>query len=92
MLAVDDGNAYLTAGLVGLGALWLPDYMARSYLPSGKLVPLFENWRIDPMPMYVAFPPNRYVSPRLRVFIHWVIELMEQHAPLAVRDNARHSF
>ncbi|WP_286788502.1 MULTISPECIES: LysR family transcriptional regulator [unclassified Pseudomonas] len=75
-LAVDDGNAYLAAGLAGLGLLWLPDYMARDYLTRGELVPVFENWRLDPMPMYVAFPPNRHVSAKLRVFIEWIVELM----------------
>ena len=32
-LAVDDGNAYLQAGLAGLGILWLPDW-ARPHLAS----------------------------------------------------------
>lgn len=84
-LAVDDGNAYLEAGLAGLGVLWLPDYMSRAHLARGELVPLFEDWRLDPMPMYVAFPPNRHVSAKLRVFIDWIAELMAQHAPLALR-------
>lgn len=34
-LTVDDGNAYLAAGLAGLGVLWLPYYMARPHLASG---------------------------------------------------------
>lgn len=81
MLSVDDGNAYLTAGLAGLGVLWLPDYMSRVHLASGELLPLFEDWTLDPMPMYVAFPPNRHVSTKLRVFIDWIVELMaRQHA------------
>lgn len=79
-LSVDDGNAYLTAGLAGLGVLWLPDYMSRVHLASGELVPLFEDWRLDPMPMHVAFPPNRHVSTKLRVFIDWIVELMAQQA------------
>ena len=37
------------------------------------------------MPMYIAFPPNRHVSAKLRVFIDWVAELMAQHAPIANR-------
>nr|WP_298718788.1 LysR family transcriptional regulator [uncultured Steroidobacter sp.] len=81
-LAVDDGNAYLEAGLAGLGVLWLPDYMSKKPLARGELVPLFEQWRLDPMPMYLAFPPNRHVSAKLRVFIDWITELMAQHAPL----------
>ncbi|HEY0685718.1 MAG TPA: LysR substrate-binding domain-containing protein [Steroidobacter sp.] len=82
-LAVDDGNAYLEAGLAGLGVLWLPDYMSKAHLSRGELTPLFEDWRLDPMPMYVAYPPNRHVSAKLRVFIDWIAELMKQHAPLA---------
>ncbi len=35
------------------------------------------------MPMYVAFPPNRHVSAKLRVFIDWIAELMALHAPVA---------
>ncbi|PAU58461.1 LysR family transcriptional regulator [Pseudomonas indica] len=82
VLAVDDGNAYLAAGLAGLGVLWLPDYMAKAHRANGELVPLFEDWRLDPMPLYIAFPPNRHVSAKLRVFIDWVAELMTHHAPV----------
>lgn len=81
VLTIDDGNAYLAAGLAGLGVLWLPDYMAAAHRATGALVRLFEDWRIDPMPMYVAYPPNRHVSKQLRVFIDWIVELMAQHAP-----------
>lgn len=80
--AVDDGNAYLAAGLAGLGVLWLPDYMSRAHVASGELQPLFEDWQMDPMPLYIAYPPNRHVSAKLRLFIAWVAGLMAQHAPL----------
>ena len=88
-VAVDDGNAYLAAGLAGLGVLWLPHYMADAHVARGELVPLFEDWRLDPMPLYVAFPPNRHVSTKLRVFIDWVVELMAQHAPIAKTRRTR---
>jgi DNA-binding transcriptional LysR family regulator len=78
-LAIDDGNAYLTAGLAGLGVLWLPQYMARAHVASGALVPLFTDWRIEPMPLHVAYPPDRYVRKQLRVFIDWIVELMARH-------------
>lgn len=86
-LTVDDGNAYIAAGLAGMGILWLPDYMARPYLARGDLVPLFQDWQLDSMPMYVAFPPNRHVSIKVRVFIDWVIELMAEHAPVGERGR-----
>jgi len=82
ILSVDDGNAYLAAGLAGLGILWLPDYLARESRNSGALVSVFDDWSFDPMPMYVAFPPHRHVSAKLRVFIDWIVELLAQHAPV----------
>ncbi len=82
ILSIDDGNAYLAAGLAGLGVLWLPDYMARDHAQAGRLAPLFTDWRIDPMPLHIAWPPNRHMSRKLRVFIDWVTGLMAEHAPL----------
>lgn len=82
-IATDDGNAYLAAGVAGLGALWLPQYMAAPHLARGELAPLFEDWSIAPMPLYIAFPPNRHVGARLRVFMDWMVELMKTHAPLS---------
>ncbi len=80
--AVDDGNAYLAAGLAGLGVLWLPDYMAQPRVARGALVPLFADWQMDPMPLFVAYLPHRHVSAKLRVFIDWVAGLMALHAPM----------
>ncbi|WP_411880574.1 LysR substrate-binding domain-containing protein [Polaromonas sp. YR568] len=80
LFSFDDGNAYLAAGLAGLGVLWLPDYMARAHVVRGELLPLFKDWRLDTMPLYVAFAPNRHVSAKLRVFIDWIAGLMARHA------------
>ncbi|MFZ2269409.1 MAG: LysR family transcriptional regulator [Azonexus sp.] len=83
VVAVDDGNAYLAAGLAGMGILWLPQYMAEAHVARGELVPLFDDWTVDSMPIYVVYPPNRHVSAKLRVFIDWVAELMAQHTLIA---------
>ncbi len=85
VFSVDDGNAYLAAGLAGLGIVWLPDYMSKVHVASGELVPMFAGWHLEPMPLYLAFPPNRHVSAKLRVFIEWVAELMAQHALIVGR-------
>ncbi|AAM42977.1 MULTISPECIES: LysR family transcriptional regulator [Xanthomonas] len=88
VVASDDGNAYLAAGLAGMGVLWLPQYMARAPLSRGELLPVFADWQLDPMPLSIAFPPNRHVSAKLRVFIDWVIALMAEHAPVVQRPMA----
>ena len=80
ILEIDDGNAYITAGLIGLGVLWLPEYMAKLHIKNGELVRLFSDWQFDSMPLYVAYSPNRYASKQLRVFIEWITHLIAQHA------------
>ena len=75
--AVDDEEL---RRLAGLGILWLPDYMARPHVATGALVPLFAGWRIDPMPLWIAWPPNRHLSRKVRVFIDWIVELMAARA------------
>ncbi len=88
VVALDDGNAYAGAGVAGMGVLWLPRYMAAPHLAGGELVPLFEDWEVASMPLYLVFPPNRHQSAKLRVFIDWVDELMAKHAPLAMAGGA----
>ncbi len=86
-LVVDDGNAYLAAGLAGIGVIWVPTYMAQVHVMRGELIPLFTGWRLDPMPMYVAYSQSRHVSAKLRVFIDWVVELLAQQAPVVSRPR-----
>jgi DNA-binding transcriptional LysR family regulator len=76
IVSADDGNAFLAAGLAGMGVFWLPRYMADPHVARGELLQLFGDWRIEPMPMYLAYPPNRHVSPKLRAFMGWIDELM----------------
>lgn len=80
--AMDDGNTYMAAGLAGLGVIWLPDYMADAHVQRSELIRLFPDWTLDAMPLNLAFPPNRHVSAKLRVFIDWVVELMDRHVPV----------
>ncbi|EZP44379.1 Transcriptional regulator, LysR family [Stenotrophomonas sp. RIT309] len=75
-IGFDDGNAYLAAGLAGLGVVALPSYMAEPHVARGELLPVLHDWQLPPMPMHVMFPPNRHMSQRLRVFIDWVVETL----------------
>ena len=94
VVSVDDGNAYLTAGLAGLGVLWLPLYMAAAPAARGELVPLFPGWDCGSMPLSLAYAPNRHVSAKLRVFIDWVVALLARQAtigrarPVARRESS----
>jgi len=75
VLAVNDSNAYLAAGLAGLGILQTTPFMVREHLASGALVQLLPEWRSDPSPIYAVYPPNRRLSAKVRVFVDWIAEL-----------------
>ncbi|QTL03772.1 LysR family transcriptional regulator [Aquabacter sp. L1I39] len=79
MIAVNDGNAYLAAGLAGLGIIQLPTFMAQSHIGAGTLVPVLTAWTTESFPVFTVFPPNRHLSARLRVFVDWVAELFAGH-------------
>ena len=77
-LVVDDTNAYLAAGLAGLGIIQAPTYSVRDALAAGKLVTLLDDYEQQARAIHVIYAPNRYLSAKVRVFIDWIVELFEQ--------------
>ncbi|HTD06025.1 LysR family transcriptional regulator [Undibacterium sp.] len=73
-VGVNESNAHLAAGLAGLGVIQTFAYTAKPHIDSGALVPILEEWQPSPYPFHVAYPPNRYLSNRLRVFIDWIAD------------------
>ncbi|MEO6277677.1 LysR family transcriptional regulator [Roseateles sp.] len=80
VLAVNDANAYLNAGLAHLGVVQVTCFMASPLIKSGALVRVLEDWDAEPVPVYVVYPPNRHLSSKLRVFVDWVVELLGREA------------
>jgi DNA-binding transcriptional LysR family regulator len=74
-LNVNDGNAYVAAGLAGLGLMHAPLFMLEPHLASGALRPVVRSWLSEPVPLYIVYPPNKHLSNKLRIFVDWVAEL-----------------
>lgn len=77
-LVANDTNSYVAAGLAGLGIIQAPTYCVHAAIAEGKLVPLLDEWRTRSIPIHVIYPPNRYLSAKVRVFIDWVVTLFER--------------
>lgn len=77
-LVANDTNSYVAAGLAGLGVIQAPTYCVRAAVAEGKLVPLLDDWRTISVPINMIYPPNRYLSAKVRVFIDWVVNLFER--------------
>lgn len=73
----DDGDAYVAAGVAGLGVIAAPDYMTRAHVANGELTRLLEGWTVAPMPLVALSAPNGHGSERLRVFVEWVAGVIE---------------
>ncbi|WP_394780425.1 LysR substrate-binding domain-containing protein [Undibacterium sp.] len=79
-VGINESNAHLAAGLAGLGIIHTFAYTGRSHIASGALVPILQDWAAPPYPFHVAYPPNRHMSNRLRVFIDWIAARFETMA------------
>lgn len=75
-LSVNDSDAYLAAGLAGLGVIQVPVMKVRGALEEGTLVQVLPDWQSDLLPVYIMYPPNRHLSAKVRVFVDWVAELV----------------
>lgn len=78
VIALNDSNAYVEAGLAGLGLLQMADFALQPYLDDGRLVPVLCDWTTDPLPVHVVYPQNRHLSAKVRVFVEWAAELFAQ--------------
>lgn len=82
---VNESNAHLATGLVGLGVIHTLDFMVRPAIDRGELIPVLQEWRPAPLDVYIAYAPSRQLSTKVRVFVEWVSELYARF------DPARHT-
>ena len=78
---VNESNAHLATGLVGLGVIHTLDFMVRPAIDRGELVPVLQEWRPAPLDVYIAYAPSRQLSTKVRVFVEWVTELYARMEP-----------
>jgi LysR family transcriptional regulator for bpeEF and oprC len=78
ILAVNDQDANIIAGLTGIGIAKVANYMARPYLESGQLTQVLTDWTAEQFPISVIYPQSRHLSAKLRIFVDWVSELIQQ--------------
>jgi LysR family transcriptional regulator for bpeEF and oprC len=88
-IAVNDANAYIAAGIAGLGILQVTRYSLEPYLADGRLELILEDWQTDPLPVHVVYPQNRHLSAKVRVFVEWVAELFDSVPGLQMKKPAK---
>ncbi len=78
----NSGSALITAAVEGVGICRLPVLYVRDYLRSGQLVPILEDFRSDPLPVWMVYPNARYVPAKVRLFIDYFCDNIERLSQL----------
>ena len=72
-VSVDGAETLVAAGRLGLGLIQAPRYHLESDLKSGTLVAILAAFPPSPTPVSLLYPRSRQLSPRVRVFIDWLV-------------------
>ncbi|WP_323140017.1 LysR substrate-binding domain-containing protein [Massilia phyllosphaerae] len=84
VIALNDSNAYVRAGLAGLGIIQMADYLLEKHVAGGGLVRVLGDWASKPLPVHIVYPQNRHMSAKVRVFVEWVAELFARHPHMQI--------
>ena len=86
-LALNDSNAYASAGLAGLGIVQMARFTLAPLLAEGRLELLLEDWSSEPLPMHVVYPQNRHLSAKVRVFVEWIADHFAGHPAMQLQSR-----
>jgi len=78
VFAVNDHEAYVAAGLSGLGIVKAANYIVRPHLDSGQLVAVLPDWTVEQYAISVMYPQSRHLSAKVRIFVDWISELIQK--------------
>lgn len=68
-LEVNDGKITADYAAKGNGIAFLPDFLVKSYLDRGELVPILSEFVSPPVPVSLVYPANRLKNPVLTEFV-----------------------
>lgn len=78
-VAVNAAESYIAAARLGLGIIQMPRYHAEHDLARGTLVHILPDFPLTETPVSLLYPRNRQLSPRVRVFIDWLIRVFARN-------------
>ncbi|WP_313475401.1 LysR substrate-binding domain-containing protein [Stutzerimonas kunmingensis] len=77
-IMTNESEALLACGLAGLGLLQGVRPALQPYLDKGLLVQVLADFPALPKPVSVLYPSRSHLAPKVRVFIDWLTDLLDQ--------------
>ncbi|GBU11458.1 LysR family transcriptional regulator [Enterobacterales bacterium] len=74
-LTVSGADAYVAAGKAGYGLVQASGLVIADALQKNELVQVLAHLPPPPMPLYIMYPPGRFLAPRVRMLLDWLIEI-----------------
>lgn len=84
-LTINDGQALLNAAINDAGIAYLPDFLYAEALKSNLVSIVLPDYPADSLDVSVVYPGSRYMSPKVRAFIDFLVEAFakEEKTPVA---------
>jgi DNA-binding transcriptional LysR family regulator len=79
--SVTGTESFLAGVRLGLGLAQMPLFHVERDLAEGRLQQVLPDYALLPGPVSVLYPHNRQLSPRVRLFIDWVVQQFEAAIP-----------
>jgi DNA-binding transcriptional LysR family regulator len=80
-LCSNNGDVLREAALAGLGVTLLPAFFVRKDLERGDLVQVLDGFEPKPLSLYAIYPPTRFVSAKVRLFIDFLVDRFRRSRP-----------
>ncbi|TCS04448.1 LysR family transcriptional regulator [Rhizobium sp. BK418] len=87
-VTVNAAESYISVARMGLGMIQIPRYHAEQDLVAGTLLKVLADFPPTQTPVSLLYPRNRQLSPRVRVFIDWLVKVFARQNA----ENAVHSY
>jgi LysR family transcriptional regulator, regulator for bpeEF and oprC len=71
-MSFSDGGALCEAACSGYGLAQMHDYYLNTEIARGKLVSVLDQFKPQPDPIWLVYPPTRHLSPKVRAFVDFM--------------------
>lgn len=75
-ISINHADSLIHTALSGAGIIQLLSLSLNPPIAAGLLKPILEDWSTAGPPVSVMYPQNRHLSPKVRVFVDFVAELL----------------
>lgn len=82
-LLTSSADLSAAAARLGLGLVQAPRQRFDDDLASGALIEVLADFRPEPTPVSILYPSRRQLSPRVRIFVDWLREMLLRRMKLA---------